>query len=85
MNKWILKEQNTRLKFGPSLLKKVFTFSTSNKIDLDNETYIRGPIEVDDDFLYEINIDLNKSYDYLKIMNMFKNLSNYEINRARFI
>ena len=85
MNKWILKEQNTRLKFGPSLLNKVFTFSTSNKIDLNNETYIRGPIEVDGDFLYEINIDLNKSYDYLKIMNMFKNLSEYEINRARFI
>ena len=36
MNKWILKEQNTRLKFGPSLLNKVFTFITSNKIDLDN-------------------------------------------------
>ena len=85
MNKWILKEQNTRLKFGPSLLNKVFTFSTSNKIDLDNESYIRGPIEVDGDFLYEINIDLNKSYDYLKIMNMFKNLLDYEINRARFI
>ena len=26
INKWILKEQNTRLKFGPSLLNKVFTF-----------------------------------------------------------
>ena len=85
INKWILKEQNTRLKFGPSLLNKVFTFITSMKIDLDNELYIRGPIEVDGDFLYEINIDLNKSYDYLKIMNMFKNLSEYEINRARFI
>ena len=85
INKWILKEQNTRLKFGPSLLNKVFTFITSNKIDLDNELYIRGPIEVDGDFSYEINIDLNKSYDYLKIMNMFKNLSEYEINRARFI
>ena len=85
INKWILKEQNTRLKFGPSLLNKVFTFITSNKIDLDNELYIRGPIEVDGDFSYEINIDLNKSYDYLKIMKMFKNLSEYEINRARFI
>ena len=63
----------------------LFTFITSMKIDLDNELYIRGPIEVDGDFLYEINIDLNKSYDYLKIMNMFKNLSEYEINRARFI
>ena len=67
------------------MLNKVFTFRTSNKIDLDNEFYIRGPIEVDGDFLYEINIDLNKSYDYLKIMNMFKNLSDYQINRARFI
>ena len=85
INKWILKEQNTRLKFGPSLLNKVFTFITSMKIDLDNELYIRGPIEVDGDFLYEINIDLNKSYDYLKIMKMFKNLKDYEISRARFI
>jgi len=42
-------------------------------------------IELNDDFLYEINIDLNKSYDYLKIMKMFKNLKDYEISRARFI
>ena len=85
MNKWIIKEQNTRLKFGPSLLNKVFTFSTLKKIDIENNGYIRGPIELDDDFLYEINIDLNKSYDYLKIMNMFKTLKDYEISRARFI
>ena len=83
--KWILKEQDTRLKFGPSLLNKVFTFKTSKKISVDNTEYVRGPIELNDDFIYEINIDLNKSYDYLKIMKMFKNLKDYEINRARFI
>jgi hypothetical protein len=85
MNKWILKEQKTRLKFGPSLLNKVFTFSTSKKIEVENDAYIRGPIELNDDFIYEINIDLNKSYDYLKIMKMFKKLKDYEIMRARFI
>ena len=85
MSKWILKEQNTRLKFGPSLLNKVFTFNTSKKINVENNEYIRGPIELNDDFLYEINIDLNKSYDYLKIMKMFKFLKDYEISRARFI
>jgi hypothetical protein len=85
MSKWILKEQNTRLKFGPSLLNKVFTFYTSQKINVENNEYIRGPIELNDDFLYEINIDLNKSYDYLKIMKMFKDLKDYEIIRARFI
>ena len=85
MNKWILKEQNTRLKFGPSLLNKVFTFKTSKKINVENNEYIRGPIELNDDFLYEINIDFNKSYDYLKIIKMFKNLKDYEIIRARFI
>jgi len=85
MSKWIIKEQNTRLKFGPSLLNKVFTLKTSKKINTVNNEYIRGPIELNDDFLYEINIDLNKSYDYLKIMKMFKNLKDYEINRARFI
>ena len=85
MSKWILKEQNTRLKFGPSLLNKVFTFNTSKKINVENNEYIRGPIELNDNYLYEINIDLNKSYDYLKIMKMFKNLKDYEISRARFI
>ena len=85
MSKWIIKEQNTRLKFGPSLLNKVFTFNTSKKIDVENIEYIRGPIELNDDFFYEINIDLNKSYDYLKIMKMFKNLKDYDISRARFI
>ena len=85
MTKWIIKEQDTRLKFGPSLLNKVFNFNTSKKIRVDNNEYIRGPIELNGDFLYEINIDLNKSYDYLKIMKMFKKLKDYEINRARFI
>ena len=85
MTKWIIKEQDTRLKFGPSLLNKVFTFNTSKKISVDNNEYIRGPIELNDGFFYEINIDLNKSYDYLKIMKMFKNLKDYEIIRARFI
>ena len=85
MSKWIIKEQNTRLKFGPSLLNKVFTFNTSKKIDVENIEYIRGPIELNDDFFYEINIDLNKSYDYLKIMKMYKNLKDYDISRARFI
>ena len=85
MSKWIIKEQNTRLKFGPSLLNKVFTFNTSKKINVENNEYIRGPIELNDDYLYEINIDLNKSYDYLKIMKMFKNLKDCEISRARFI
>ena len=85
INKWIIKEQNTRLKFGPSLFNKVFTFNTSEKINVENNEYIRGPIELNDDFLYEINIDLNKSYDYLKIMKMYKNLKDYEISRARFI
>ncbi len=85
MTKWIIKEQDTRLKFGPSLLNKVFTFKTSKKISVDNTEYVHGPIELNDHFIYEINIDLNKSYDYLKIMKMFKNLKDYEISRARFI
>ena len=67
------------------MLNKVFTFSTSKKIEVENDAYIRGPIELNDDFIYEINIDLNKSYDYLKIMKMFKKLKDYEIMRARFI
>ena len=32
MTKWIIKEQDTRLKFGPSLLNKVFTFNTSKTV-----------------------------------------------------
>ena len=40
---------------------------------------------MDDGYLYEINIDLQKSYDYLEIMNMYKDLKNYDLNRARFI
>ena len=85
MNKWIIKEQDTRLKFGPSLLNKVFNMKTSRKLEFENNPYIQGPIEFDGDFLYEINIDLNKSYDYLKIMKMFKSLNDNDINRARFI
>jgi hypothetical protein len=85
MNKWIKKEQTTRSKYGPSLLNKIFTFKTTKILNGLNEAYLRGPIEIKDGFTYEINIDLDKSYDYLEIMNMYKDLQDYDLNRARFI
>ena len=85
MNKWIKKEQTTRSKYGPSLLNKIFTFKTTDILNDLNQNLLRGPIEVEDGFSYEINIDLNKSYDYLEIMKMYKDLQNYDLNRARFI
>ncbi len=85
MNKWIKKEQTTRSKYGPSLLNKIFTFRTTKILNGLNEAYLRGPIEIKDGFTYEINIDLDKSYDYLEIMKMYKDLQDYDLNRARFI
>ena len=85
MNKWIKKEQTTRSKYGPSLLNKIFTFKTTKKLIGLNETLLRGPLEIEDGFTYEINIDLDKSYDYLEIMKMYKDLQDYDLNRARFI
>jgi hypothetical protein len=85
MNKWIKKEQTTRSKYGPSLLNKIFTFKTTKILNGLNEAYLRGPIEIKDGFTYEINIDLDKSYDYLEIMKMYKDLQDYDLNRARFI
>ena len=85
INKWIKKEQETRSKYGPSLLNKIFTFISKNPIKDINKNLVKGPIEIDDGYLYEINIDLQKSYDYLEIMNMYKDLKNYDLNRARFI
>ena len=84
MNKWIKKEQDTRSKYGPSLLNKIFTFRTKEIIDL-SQKYLLGPIQVDEEYLYEINIDLDKNYDYLEIIKMYRDLQNYELNRARFI
>ena len=85
MNKWIKKEQTTRSKYGPSLLNKIFTFKTTKVLNGLNETLLRGPLEIEDGFTYEINIDLDKSYDYLEIMKMYKDLQDYDLNRARFI
>ena len=85
INKWIKKEQETRSKYGPSLLNKIFTFISKNPLKNINKNLVKGPIEKDDGYLYEINIDLQKSYDYLEIMNMYKDLKNYDLNRARFI
>ena len=85
MNKWIKKEQTTRSKYGPSLLNKIFTFKTTDILNDLNQNLLRGPIKVKDGFSYEINIDLDKSYDYLEIMKMYKDLQNYDLNRARFI
>ena len=85
INKWIKKEQETRSKYGPSLLNKIFTFISKKPLEDINNNLVKGPIEIDDGCLYEINIDLRKSYDYLEIMNMYKDLKNYDLNRARFI
>jgi len=85
INKWIKKEQETRSKYGPSLLNKIFTFISKKPLKEINNNFVKGPIEMDDGYLYEINIDLQKSYDYLEIMNMYKDLKNYDLNRARFI
>ena len=85
MNKWIKKEQTTRSKYGPSLLNKIFTFKTTKVLIGLNATLLRGPLEIEDGFTYEINIDLDKSYDYLEIMKMYKDLQDYDLNRARFI
>ena len=68
-----------------SLLNKIFTFISKNPLKNINKNLVKGPIEKDDGYLYEINIDLKKSYDYLEIMNMYKDLKNYDLNRARFI
>ena len=85
IDKWIKKEQDTRSKYGPSLLNKIFTFKSKELLKDINDKFLRGPIEVEGEYLYEINIDFNKSYDYLEIMEMYQDLRNYDLNRARFI
>ena len=67
------------------MLNKIFTFKTTDILNDLNQNLLRGPIEIEDGFSYEINIDLDKSYDYLEIMKMYKDLQNYDLNRARFI
>ena len=53
------KRTRYKIKILTKFVKQSISFNTSKKISVDNNEYIRGPIELNDDFLYEINIDLN--------------------------
>ena len=84
LTKWANKELDTRLKYGPSKLLKVFQFELQHKLEQSNELVL-GPIKTDAGFKYEVQIKLSKDLNYINFINLFKSLNKIELTRVRYI
>ena len=84
LTKWANKEIETRLKYGPNKLLKVFQFEVENKIEISDDS-ILGPIKTENGFKYEIQIKLSKNLNYLKFINLFKSFYKIDKSRVRYI
>ena len=84
LTKWANKELDTRLKYGPNKLLKVFQFELQHKLEVSNELVL-GPIKTDGGFKYEVQIKLSKDLNYVNFINLFKSLNKIELTRVRYI
>ena len=84
LTKWANKELDTRLKYGPNKLLKVFQFELHHKLE-DNNKLVLGPIKTDAGFKYEVQIKLSKDLNYINFINLFKSLNKIELKRVRYI
>ena len=84
LTKWANKELETRLKYGPNKLLKVFQFELQQKLEDSNELVL-GPIKTESGFKYEVQIKLSKDVNYIKFINLFKSLNKIDLTRVRYI
>ena len=84
LTKWANKELETRLKYGPNKLLKVFQFELQQKLEDSNELVL-GPIKTESGFKYEVQIKLSKNVNYIKFINLFKSLNKIDLTRVRYI
>ena len=84
LTKWANKELDTRLKYGPNKLLKVFQFELQYKLE-DSSELVLGPIKTDAGFKYEVQIKLSKDLNYINVINLFKSLNKIELTRVRYI
>ena len=84
LTKWANKELDTRLKYGPNKLLKVFQFELQYKLE-DSSELVLGPIKTDAGFKYEVQIKLSKDLNYINFINLFKSLNKIELTRVRYI
>ena len=84
LTKWANKELDTRLKYGPNKLLKVFQFELQHKLE-DSDELVLGPIKTESGFKYEVQIKLSKDVNYIKFINLFKSLNKIDLTRVRYI
>ena len=84
LTKWANKELDTRLKYGPNKLLKVFQFQLQHKLK-DSDELVLGPIKTESGFKYEVQIRLSKDVNYINFINLFKSLNKIELTRVRYI
>ena len=84
LNKWANKELETRLKYGPNKLLKVFQFESQFKL-LISDDLVLGPVKTESGFKYEVQIKLSKDINYINYINLFKSLNKIELKRVRYI
>ena len=84
INKWADKEKKERSKYGPNTNIKVFKISSSEEIDISKYSeYLLGPRLVNDEFEYEMKIQINRKYNYNEIMSIYSIFKKANFDRVR--
>ena len=82
--KWIDKEIDTRKKYGPNLLLKIFSIKSNEQIQNNLDGKLFGPISDNGEYFYELHLKLNK-VKYLEAIDIFSKLSDCEIKRVKHL
>ena len=82
--KWIDKEIDTRKKYGPNLLLKIFSIKSNEQIQNNLDGKLFGPISDNGEYFYELHLKLNK-VKYLETIDIFSKLTDYEIKRVKHL
>ena len=84
INKWAEKEKKERAKYGPNMNIKVFKIISSEEIDItEYSEYLIGPRFVNEEFQYEMKIQINKKYNYNEIMSIYSIFKKANFDRVR--
>lgn len=82
--KWINKEIDTRRKYGPNLLLKIFSIKATEEIQNNLEGKLLGPIINNGEYFYELHLKLNK-VKYLETIDIFSKITDYEVKRVKHL
>lgn len=84
INRWAEKERSERAKYGPNINLKIFKVTSEKELNISKFTsYLIGPKMLNDVYVYELKIQINKKYNYNEIMSIFSLLKNSQLDRVK--